>query len=392
MKVLRLLVLTACVFAATTLSAAHLYVACDLENINGYGVYSGLTYIEFEDDDPYWEYIAVSYTVTGDNYEREDDSKWFNRWTYPYIEGSFDFPLDSHGGCDTPQIYAQSASNKHEDAFSTGHQMCWQQWICQLTVNIDSGGYITPGGPSGDYECYDCITLSAFALDGYEFVGWSGDVTSSSPVVTVCMGGQDRSVTAVFSPIPPPPPDPTDCGTADWVSGCSPVVVNFEKGDYKLTGAEAPVLFDMSGSGHRVLIGWTAAGADEAFLYLDRDHDGMVTNGTELFGNATPLSNGAAAGNGFVALAQFDANHDGVIDERDAIWAELALWRDLNHDGISQPNETSSLAGSAVTGIDLDYHWTARRDAAGNVFRYQSKVWIDRIPRPLYDIYFVRVP
>lgn len=177
----------------------------------------------------------------------------------------------------------------------------------------------------------------------------------------------------------------------------SPIIINFENGGYRLTGANAPVRFDMVGNGHPLLMGWTAAGADEAFLWLDRNHSGMVSSGAELFGNFTPLRNGNLAKNGFEALAEFDANHDDVIDYRDPIWSHLQPWRDLNHNGISEPSEISALGDSDVTAIDLRYHWTGRRDRWGNAFRYGSHVLINskshRGARSegVYDIFFVTI-
>lgn len=192
-------------------------------------------------------------------------------------------------------------------------------------------------------------------------------------------------------------PDPSQCGGADWVSGCSPIVINFSSGDYRLTGANSPVIFDIHGTGQPVRIGWTASGADEAFLCLDIDRNGKIDSGAELLGNAMPLKNGTHAPNGFVVLAQFDDNHDGIIDEQDAIWGQLLLWCDLNHDGISQPYELTPVAGSRLTAINLKYHWTGRRDAFGNGFRYESEVWIQGVAnqvaqRPVYDLFFVGVP
>lgn len=178
---------------------------------------------------------------------------------------------------------------------------------------------------------------------------------------------------------------------------CSPIVINFGNGGYRLTGADLPVTFDIAGNGHPVSIGWTAAGADEAFLCLDRDHNGKIDSGAELFGNAMLMQDGTPAPNGFVVLAQFDDNRDGMIDERDAILGRLLLWRDVNHDGISQPYELTPVVGSALAAISLDFHWTGRRDASGNDFRYESQVLIrDAMNQarrhPVYDIFFRRVP
>lgn len=191
-------------------------------------------------------------------------------------------------------------------------------------------------------------------------------------------------------PVPTDPPVIKTCGT------CSPIVINFSADDYALTGAASPVLFDIGAVGMLSSIGWTAAGANEAFLWLDRNGDGLPDNGWELFGSVTPLRNGSPAGNGFIALAEYDDNHDGMIDDRDLIWTKLRLWRDLNHDGIAQAGEIAPIAGSGVTAIDLHYHWTGRHDQFGNLFGFKSKVWImdpsgRATSRPLYDIVFVPV-
>ncbi|HUR81165.1 MAG TPA: hypothetical protein VM733_10385 [Thermoanaerobaculia bacterium] len=173
-----------------------------------------------------------------------------------------------------------------------------------------------------------------------------------------------------------------------------PIVINFERGPYRLTGAEAPVTFDIRASGHPLRIGWTEPGRDHAFLCLDRNGNGRIDDGGELFGNAVTLQDGSAAGNGFIALAELDSNADRIIDDRDDLWPLLLLWRDLNHDGISQPNELTPVDGSDLAAIGLDHHWTGRQDSSGNAFQYKAEVWMTSgtghaAPRPVYDIYFV---
>jgi hypothetical protein len=208
------------------------------------------------------------------------------------------------------------------------------------------------------------------------------------------IGSNQSAEQCTPDPPPPPGPDPPPDIQDGCNPQCSPIVINFAEGGYVLTGANAPVLFDMTGGGHPTLMGWTAAGADEAFLWLDRNHNHRVTGGAELFGNFTPLQDGHLAKNGFEALAELDANHDGVIDDRDPVWPQLMLWRDLNHNGISEPNEISPLDASDVTAIDLHYHWTGRYDSWGNAFRYESLISIKnpsgRAARkqPVYDIFF----
>lgn len=112
-----------------------------------------------------------------------------------------------------------------------------------------------------------------------------------------------------------------------------------------------PILFDHDADGIRTASGWISP--DDAFLVLDRDGNGTIDDGTELFGNSTPLDAGGTAIDGFEALGQEDTNQDGQVNDQDANFTNLRLWRDLNQDGISQSSELFTLAELNIAGINV---------------------------------------
>lgn len=157
-----------------------------------------------------------------------------------------------------------------------------------------------------------------------------------------------------------------------------PVVVDAEGDGFDLTDEPGGVYFDVDGDGQQEHVAWTSAGADEAWLFLDRNGNGTVDDGRELFGDLTPQPP-AAAPNGYAALAEFDklgsgGNGDGVIDRRDEVYAYLRLWQDLNHNGVSEAEELHTLPSLDVAVLHLDYKRSKRTDDFGNEFRFRAKV------------------
>ncbi|WP_368492192.1 hypothetical protein [Neisseria sp.] len=112
-------------------------------------------------------------------------------------------------------------------------------------------------------------------------------------------------------------------------------------------------MFDHDKDGIQVATGWVAP--DDGLLVIDKNGDGLINNGGELFGDNQVLKDGTLATTGYAALADYDSNGDKVIDSKDAEFADLSVWRDLNQDGTSQSNEWFTLAQLNIQSLDLEH-------------------------------------
>lgn len=126
-----------------------------------------------------------------------------------------------------------------------------------------------------------------------------------------------------------------------------PLILDLNGNGIELTDATkgGGVRFDITADGKTENVSW--AKATDGFLVYDRNGNGTIDNGKELFGD----QNGAA--DGFAELAKFDANGDNTIDNKDSIFAKLGVWQDANQNGVSETDEVKSLDGLGIKNIDL---------------------------------------
>ena len=158
---------------------------------------------------------------------------------------------------------------------------------------------------------------------------------------------------------PPPPPRPgqepgsVPVPSQPWQHG-SPLVLDLNGDGVTSTFiSETSTYFDLDNDGMRERTGW--AQSSDGLLTLDKNRDGIINDGNELFGNNTILKNGTKAANGFEALKEYDENRDGVIDTKDNIYNTLKLWQDTNSDGITDTGEFHTLSELGVASINLGY-------------------------------------
>lgn len=258
-----------------------------------------------------------------------------------------------------------------------GHQV---RDITHQFVMYEAGGIVSPNGYANNstgnlggalYTCYDAAMVAHMNAYNLHQDWW---------VEPVCME-------IVHVEWPPEPPE----------ENC-PILLDLELNGFHLSGPDPAVRFDIDADGALDSIAWTKAGEDDAFLCLDRNHNGLIDDGRELFGFATPLLSGERARVGYRALAELDqaalgGNGDGKLDASDSMFAELCAWSDANRDGMSQAQEIQPLDQVGVVALEYGYRTTRLRDSYGNLFRYVSRATMRRpsgILRswPTFDVIF----
>ncbi len=292
--------------------------------------------------------------------------KGFDTFQVDWGDALADTPEASVGGVihvGTDGLQLGTGSRKEGEAFfaGVGGVMYWE-----------NGGHVYAYAPGGTQPVH--IEISDAQVPG---TGIEGDVTiTGRPDLGI------RLETRADDAGPRPKPDGAIPALWDqartWRPAMDPLALDMDGDGFEtLSALVGGVLFDHEGTGVRSGTGWL--NGDDYWVVLDRDGDGLIDDGNELFGNQTRLPDGTLARDGFAAFAPLDMNADGRVDEHDApldAWqiladvdgdgfighdefrgarfADLRLWRDANMNGISEPFEMPGLDEAGIAAIRVD--------------------------------------
>lgn len=307
---------------------------------------------------------------------------------------------------------AMTTETRHSNCVSPSDAL---QWTLNI-ICLDACGqaWYMPSGVSASVDgACDLITGNFCSPHYYRYSYTNGQYAETSAFPQYLLAGcRDADPVITMGNCPCAPACESDTTTDDSCDGglrnetdsgtccqgeCTPILLDLGGGAFELSGPEPAVVFDIDADGVAEALSWTRAGGDEAFLALDRDGNGVIDSGAELFGAATeqPPSDDP---NGFRALAVFDgADHggdgDGAITAGDAVFARLLLWVDADRDGVSSPQELRAPAALGIEEIGLDYVLSERRDRWGNRFRWSGRaVGEEGRPVTASDVVFVSAP
>jgi hypothetical protein len=179
---------------------------------------------------------------------------------------------------------------------------------------------------------------------------------------------------------------------ATWLAATAytPIVLDLDSNGIQTLSVDSGVQFDLLANGQPVQTGWVGSG--DGLLVMDRNNDGTINDGSELFGSSTVLADGSKAIDGYQALAQLDTNHDGVISSADAQFARLGVWVDGNADGSTGLGEVKSLAELNISQLSLKVETTSNTNHGNLIGLTSSYQTTDGVNHTAADVWFTVKP
>jgi hypothetical protein len=226
-------------------------------------------------------------------------------------------------------------------------------------------------------------TAQAHALNSAQLIALTTDQIVALETVDIAAMSMAQSVAFATDDLAA-----MDNAQLDALLSVSPIVLDLNGNGVSTLAAKAGVQFDLAATGKTSQVAWVGQG--DGLLVMDRNGDGVIKDGSELFGAATRLANGSRAGNGYNALAEVDSNHDGKISAQDAQFVNLKVWVDRNHDGKTDLGELKGLVDLGITELDLNYASSNRLDHGNAVAMVSSYKTVDGQTHEMADVWFAK--
>ena len=280
-------------------------------------------------------------------------------------------------------VLSEQGNGKHSEGYKIelNRSLEKNEWMIVKVLN-DSGEerYVFYGDVPKEY--YDAL-FSKMVYSNNTYLSWDGNTTANEDI-NVAVGvsvyaHSDNIKVKTITPLEVTIKDDDRDPKEDLPETYDPIVIDFNKNGITSTKLDNTVYFDHDNNGFKEATAWIEK--DDGLLALDKDGNGKIDNGSELFGNHT-VSNTAygytdpKATNGYEALKTYDINNDNVIDEKDEIFSKLKIWKDKNSNGITDEGELSSLTHNNIKSIDLNYKEIAM-DENSNMVKQSSKVTLN---------------
>jgi Ca2+-binding RTX toxin-like protein len=242
-----------------------------------------------------------------------------------YEGGLGDDAMSDDEGIDTYRYTTGGGNDSIEDVGGEGRIL--------YDDNVLTGGK----GPKG--------STTYTSSDGRFTYDWSGSTLSINGVITV-QNFENGNLGIYLDKEDDDPEDPNqpvyDPGRA--LRRVDPLVFDLNgDGIINTVGlSDSTTYFDIDSTGFAKRVGWIAP--QDGILVYDKNDNGYIDNGSEVFGDATT--------DGFTALVRLaDSDGDGQITSNDPLFASLKIWQDDNQDGLSQAGELRVLSEYQITAI-----------------------------------------
>jgi hypothetical protein len=173
--------------------------------------------------------------------------------------------------------------------------------------------------------------------------------------------------------------------TEALLSQLTPLALDLDGNGVRTMSGIAGAVFDVNADGQAESVGWLSN--TDAWLALDRNGNGLIDDGSELFGSGTTMPDASKALDGFAALRVLDSNQDGVIDSNDAAFGKLSLWVDANSNAKTDPGELRTLTQAGIQSLSLVAKPTAIIDQGNLIGLMGSYTTIDGQTPEMADVW-----